>query len=70
MLADQFLEHWIMTHIDAGTMQADAARLADQLGQDAAREDVSVEAMETAAGGSLTEFIRRAIQEAIEADLR
>ena len=40
MLADQLLEHWIMTDIDAGTMQADVAKLADQLGQDAAREDM------------------------------
>jgi len=69
MLADQFLESWVMRHIGAGTALADAAKLADQLGQDAAREDVSVEAMEAAAGSNLPEYIKSAIRQAIEEDL-
>lgn len=70
MMADQFLERWIMKHIDAGTQEADVPKLADQLEADGAMEDVSREAMEFVAKRSLREHLIAAIHEAIEEDLR
>lgn len=70
MLADQFLERWTMKHIDAGTQEADIPKLADQLEADAAREDISREALEYEARQTLREHIIAAIHEAIAQDLR
>jgi hypothetical protein len=70
MLADQFLERWIMRHIDSGTQDADVGRLAHQLGSDGAKEGIYPSALERAAGRSLEDHLKAAIREAIEEELR
>jgi len=66
MLADQFLERWIIECINASTESEDVLKLVSQLILDAAREDVTPELMEEAAGRSLEKHIEAAIREAQE----
>lgn len=70
MLADQYLEKWIMTHIGAGTPLADAGALANQLIRDAQHEGFTEDILEMEAGILLPDYIEKAIRQAVEEDLR
>lgn len=68
MLADQFLERWIIEHVTSTTDTGDVLKLVSQLILDGAREDFTPELMEEAAGRSLEKHIEAAIREVQEQD--
>jgi hypothetical protein len=70
MQADRFLEQWVRTHIDAGSQQSDATKLADELVADAARQGVGRDVLERVAGAELEQFLVGAIRDAVEQHLR
>ena len=69
MKAHEFLERWRADYINSGTQQSDVDALVETLVSDASGEGFDRNALETAAGRPLEDYMTAAIRTAISEEL-